>query len=175
MRNQKIYNPEERRQILENLICTYCGNTAAFNINLKLRHLLQIKKGQLEVVLFREFTDKVLRVIKHNMDRLVERCYDGRDKSFTCANCDQIETIDYHERVLDCCWNMGCFGCFYCGNWMDKGDLIETCRDCITERNGNVDLDFCEYNCPVSDTGLEEVRQHYDLTLDEMRKDLGYS
>ena len=105
MRNQKIYNPEERRQILENLICTYCGNTQAFNINLKLRHLLQIKKGQLEVMLFREFTNKVLRVIKHNMDRLVERCYDGRDKSFYCANCDQTESIDYYERVLDCCWN----------------------------------------------------------------------
>jgi len=173
MRTQKTYSPEERRYILDNLICSYCGNTEAFNINLKLRHLIQVKNGQLEVMLFKEFTDKVLSVIKRNMDKLVERCYDGK-KSFYCANCDQTESIDYHERILDCCWNMGCPGCFWCGQWMEKEDLIETCRECINEKKGNVDLDYCDYYCPASDNGLEEVRQHYDITLDEIKKELGY-
>ena len=27
---------------------------------------------------------------------------------------------------------------------------------------------------PAYDNGLEEVRQHYNITLDEMKKDLGY-
>jgi|TARA_B100000315_G_scaffold106058_1_gene97264 hypothetical protein len=154
-------------------MCTWCGNTEAFNINLKLRHLIQIKNGHLEVMLFKAFTDKVLRVIKHNMDRLIERCYDGK-KSFYCANCNNTESIDYHERVVDCCWSMGCPGCFWCGSWIDKDDLVETCTECITDRNGEVDNDYCGTYCPAYDNGLEEVRQHYNITLDEMKKDLGY-
>tara|TARA_Y100000294_G_scaffold73310_2_gene69175 strand:- start:43 stop:510 length:468 start_codon:yes stop_codon:yes gene_type:complete len=154
-------------------MCTWCGNTEAFNINLKLRHLIQIKNGHLEVMLFKAFTDKVLRVIKHNMDRLIERCYDGK-KSFYCANCNNTESIDYHERVVDCCWSMGCPGCFWCGSWIDKDDLVETCTECITDRNGEVDNDYCGTYCPAYDHGLEEVRQHYSITLDEMKKDLGY-
>ena len=155
-------------------MCTWCGNTEAFNINLKLKHLIQVKNGQLEVMLFKAFTEKVLSVIKHNMDRLVERCYDGK-KSFYCANCNNTESIDYHERVVDCCWNMGCPGCFWCGDWMDKEQLIETCRDCITKKGGEVDLDYCACYCSASDNGLEEVRQHHGITLDEMKMDLGYS
>ena len=173
MRTQKTYSPEERRLIYDNLMCTWCGNTEAFNINLKLRHLIQIKNGHLEVMLFKAFTDKVLRVIKHNMDRLIERCYDGK-KSFYCANCNNTESIDYHERVVDCCWSMGCPGCFWCGSWIDKDDLVETCTECITDRNGEVDNDYCVTYCPAYDNGLEEVRQHYNITLDEMKKDLGY-
>jgi hypothetical protein len=158
---------------MDNLICTYCGNTEAFSINLKLKHHILTKNGQLEVILLKAFTKRVLTVIKHNMDRLVERCYDGK-KSFYCANCDNSDSIDYHERVLDCCWNMGCPGCFYCGNWMEKDYLLETCSNCIQGREGNVDLQYCDYSCPESDNGLEAVRAHYGISLYDIKERLGY-
>ena len=173
MRQQKTYNPQERREIYENLMCTYCGNTDAFSINLKLKHEIQQINGQLEVMLNKAYTDKVLGVITQNLDKLVERCYDGR-RSFTCANCDQSESIDMHERVLDTCYNMGCPGCFWCGNYIDKQDLIDTCRACILERRGNVDEEYCSYSCPAYDNGLQEVRDYYDMSLRDMKRELGF-
>jgi len=48
------------------------------------------------------------------------------------------------------------------------------CNECITEKEGTIDDEECVYNCPNYDNGLTEVMDHYDLSLDIIKKNLGY-
>lgn len=170
----RTYEGDDRRYIDNNLMCTWCGNTNTFNIDLKLDHIITVKNGQLEISLCKINTNRTLNVIKENMDDLVEKCYDGEDKTFYCANCEGIDTLDYHKNIIESCYHTACLGCFHCQNYIDKSELLEICRECITENNGKVDDEFCDTICPASDFGLREIHHHYDITLHEIKTDLGY-
>lgn len=82
--------------------------------------------------------------------------------------------MDLHERAMDICFNSGCPGCWWCGEYIEKEEVVQLCSDCIISKEGQVDLEDCEYACPNYDYGLEGVRQHHGLTLEEMKRDLGY-
>jgi hypothetical protein len=116
-RTLRTYEGNNRRYIDNNLMCTWCGNTCSFNIDLKLDSIITVKNGQIEISLCKSNTKETLNVIKENMDDLVEKCYNGEDKTFYCANCDQSETIDYQDRILDYCNSSACPGCFHCQNY----------------------------------------------------------
>jgi len=78
------------------------------------------------------------------------------------------------ERLLDYCWQMGCPGCEICGNYISEEELRSLCNECILGRNGEITEDECSYLCPYHDDGLEQVRMHYDITLDDLKRDLDY-
>ena len=76
--------------------------------------------------------------------------------------------------MIDACYNMGCPGCFHCGQYIDESELRDACLSCIRDNSGNVDEDFCFSSCPHYDYGLEEVRQHYGIALEELIDEAGY-
>jgi len=172
-RTVRIYNPEERRFLEDNLYCTYCGNAAAFQIDLKLKHLLKSESGCISVELLKSYSDRVMNVIAKNVDKLLEKGWEGKPQ-FRCANCDESQSLDLQGRVYDYCSYNFCPGCFTCGIWIEKDDLINMCTECITDKDGAIEDEDCVYNCPNYDNGLTEVMDHYDLSLDIIKKDLGY-
>ena len=172
-RTARIYNPEGRRFLEENLYCTYCGNANAFQIDLKLKHLLKSESGYVSVELLKSYSDRVMNVIKNNLDRLLEKGWEGKPR-FRCANCNEAESLDLQGRVYDYCSYNFCPGCFSCGEFIKKDDLLEMCTECITEKDGAIDEEECIYNCPNYDAGLTEVMSHYDLNLGDIVKSLGY-
>ena len=173
-REIKVYPPELRRFISGNLLCPSCGNTAAFNMDLRLRHSLQINSIGLESSLDKVPTAKLLQALSQNLYKVLDKGFYEDKPKISCANCGETDYIDLLERVLDTCWNSGCPGCWWCGNWMDKEELLELCRECVISRNGEITLDDCGYGCPNSDHGLEQVRAHYGITLEDIKQDLGY-
>jgi hypothetical protein len=167
MRKVKTFDPEQRRYIEENFFCGYCGNTNQWQIDVKLKHIVRCFPDGFTVTL----DEKRVKRIKDAIQGFVRRRLD--ENRFRCANCGNTE-IEYHEYYLESCWNMDCPGCFHCGNWIDKESLIEFCKECITKHNGDITDDDCFTLCEHYDFGLSEVRDHYDLSLETMKRDLSY-
>ena len=172
-RTVRIYNPEERRFLEDNLYCTYCGNATAFQIDLKLKYFLKSESYCVSVELLKSYSDRVMNVIKNNVDKLLEKGWEGKPR-FRCANCNEAESLDLQDRVYDYCSYNFCPGCFTCGLWIEKDDLINMCTECITEKEGEIEDEDCIYNCPNYDNGLTEVMAHFSLNLEEIKKDLNY-
>ena len=172
-RTIRIYSPEERRFLEDSLYCTYCGNSNAFQIDLKLKHLLKSESGCVSVELLKSYSDRVMNIIKNNVDKLLEKGFEGKPR-FRCANCNEDQSLDLQGRVYDYCSYNFCPGCFTCGIWIEKDDLINMCTECITEKEGEVEDEDCIYNCPNYDNGLSEAMDHYSLSLQEIKKNLGY-
>jgi hypothetical protein len=172
-RTVRIYNPEERRFLENSLYCSYCGNSNAFNIDLRLKHVLKVESGNITVELLKSYSDRVMNVIKNNVDKLLEKGWEGKPR-FRCANCEESQSLDIQGRVYDYCSYNFCPGCFTCGIWIEKDDLINMCTECITDKDGAIEDEDCVYNCPNYDNGLTEVMDHYDLSLDIIKKNLGY-
>ena len=170
MRAVKYYQPEERRYLQENLQCIYCGNTTAFYVDLRLRHEVTIQADNTILIDAGKSTDRAFKNILENIYTMLEK-----DNSIIyCANCQQNEGIDLQERLLDYCWQVGCPGCDVCGSYIDKQEMIDTCTECLHDHNGCISEEDCSNICPYYQDGLEDVRTHYNITLDEIKKDAGY-
>ena len=174
-RAAKVYPPEERRYLAENLLCPSCGNTTAFAMDLRLRHSVDIQPGGLEIGLDKVPTTKLLRALQQNLHKVLNKGFLEDRPKISCANCGESESIDLLERVMDTCWNSGCPGCWWCGNYIDKTELVELCTECIISKDGEVTLEDCECACPHYDYGLTEVMNHYGISLEGLKQDLGYS
>ena len=173
MREATVFQPENRRNIERNLYCPHCGNTNQWQIDLKLMHKLQLESGGITISLDRSRVDKVLSAISRHIERMVILSEDSNKPFLHCANCSNA-SLDLHQQMLEMCYNAGCPGCFHCGNWIDEQDVRDTCLACIKNNDGDVDEDHCFTMCPHYDYGLEEVRQHYAITLQELKSDAGY-
>jgi hypothetical protein len=167
-REIKYFSPEDRRYFPENLQCVYCGNTNAFYIDLKLRH--KIESGEQGIII--NFDEKVQRIFKHLSQNMYNLLCDDR-QIIHCANCGD-SYIDNQEALIECCYQMGCPGCHVCGNYIDKGELIDICSACIRERDGDIDEEKCSEACEHYDYGLKEVRDYYEIGLKRLKEDLGY-
>ena len=168
-----VYEPEERRHTENNLFCTHCGNTHQFNMDLKLRHQVEVLAQGLTVQLEENQTGKVLKAIQDNLQKMVDKALDRDKDVFICANCEG-GMLDFHERVLESCQWTGCPGCWFCGEWMEKEDVLEMCSECITANNGDINEDDCFSLCEHYDFGLQEVWLHYGITFQSLKADLGY-
>ena len=173
MREATIYQPEVRRNIPNNVYCPYCGNTNQWQIDLRLLHNLQMGPGGIEIALDQNKAEKFLSSVQRHIDRMVFLSSDSKKPFLHCANCSNSD-IDVQEAILEMCYNTGCPGCFHCGNWIDESDVRDSCLACIKDNDGDVDEDHCFTMCPHYDYGLEEVRQHYNITLDELKTLAGY-
>jgi len=171
----KYYEPEHRRYgVANNLQCGYCGNTTAFYMNLKFRHELCVEKGSLNVSLNQQRTQHILDSISKNIWDMISKSQSDGKEIFFCANCDESESVDLQERLIDYCWQMGCPGCEVCGNYISEEELRDLCTECINERNGEITEEDCMYSCSHFDNGLIDVFNHYDITLEDLKKELGY-
>ncbi len=171
----RIYPPEERRYLAENLLCPSCGNTTAFAMDLRLRHRVDIQPGGMEIGLDKVPTTKLLRALQQNLHKVLDKGFLEEKPKISCANCGDNESVDLLERVMDTCWNSGCPGCWWCGQYISEEQVLELCSDCITSKDGEITHETCEYACPHYDYGLDEVRTHYGLTLEGLIQNLGYS
>lgn len=173
-REAKSWAPEERRYISENLFCPLCGNTTAFSLDMRLRHEVKSHPQGLEVSLHKGRTEKLTKALARNLWKILDKGFEDDKPRIICANCGDKDHVDMHERLVQVCWESGCPGCWWCGEWLEKSELIETCQNCIMERHGKVNEDDCYSICPHYESGLEQVRSHYGLTLDELKRNLGY-
>ena len=171
----KVYPPDERRNVPGNLLCPSCGNTTAFVMDLRLRHSLTMKGEGIETGLDPVPTGKLLKALERNLFRVVDKSFLEEKPRISCANCGDNESVDLLERVVDNCWSAGCPGCWYCANFLDEETVRELCTDCLIQHNGEVDAETCGYACPNFDYGLEDVRDHYGFSLDDLKKELGFS
>lgn len=167
MREATVFLPENRRSVEKNLYCPYCGNTNQWQIDLRLMHSAILESGGISVTIDEVRTKKVLTAINRHIDRMVFLSSDSNKPFLHCANCNNA-ALDMHEQMLEMCYNTGCPGCFHCGQWIDEQTVRDTCSSCIADNFGQVDEDFCFSMCPHYDYGLEEVRQHYSITLAEL-------
>ncbi len=173
-RQSKFYPPEERRFFEENIQCVYCGNTTAFNIDLRLRHEISvINSGQLAVSINKTKINRILKTLAKNIQNLIDKAQEHDRAIITCANCKE-SNVENQWRLIDYCWQLGCGGCEICANYIEESDLREYCLDCIAETKGSITDEECSYSCPNFDFGLEAVRIHYNITLDELKRELGY-
>ena len=173
MREVKIYEPEDRRYVENNLYCQSCGNTNQWQIDLKLKYNVESSPTGLLFNLESNRTRMVLSAIENNIVQMLERSYNRSKPTFRCANCDNT-ILDFHERVLESCYYLECPGCFKCGQWIDKEWLIELCTECINEKEGKITEDDCACFCPHFPDGLGEVRDHYKISLGDLKRQLGY-
>ena len=111
MRQVKVYSPEERKYLEDSLYCSYCGNATAFQIDLKLKHLITSSAGSLSIELLKSYTDKVMSIISRNVEKLLEKGWEGKPR-FRCANCHEDTALDTMGRTYEYCSYNGCFGCF---------------------------------------------------------------
>jgi hypothetical protein len=169
MRDVKVYEPEERRYVVNNLYCFYCGNTHQWQIDLKLKHVVECSTEGLIVGIEEQRTRKIFHSIERKICWLLEKS----KPLFRCANCGNMG-LELQEWMLDSCYNLECPGCFHCQNWMDKEMLIELCSDCIHKKKGIITDDDCRTICDYHPDGLGEVRDHYDVSLENLKYELGY-
>ena len=173
-RTPRIYSPEGRDEFVENgLYCPMCGNNKAFSIDLKLKHVITPTNDGLLTELLEAFTNRVLDVIVTNLDKLIERGWEGRPV-VRCANCGSDEELDLQGRIWDYCANMCCPGCWHCNSWIDESEVVELCTQCIQSKEGAIEEDDCIYQCDWNDSGLLEVLDHYGLTVNGLKERLGY-
>ena len=168
MRKVKTFDPEQRRHVEENFYCGYCGNTNQWQIDVRLRHIVEILPDGFSVSLDEKKANRLANALQGFVRRNID------ENRFRCANCGNTE-IEYQAFYLESCWNNYCPGCWHCGNWIEKDLLISLCEDCITKHNGDITEDDCFTICEHYDFGLSEVRDHYDIKLESLKQDLGYS
>ncbi len=173
MREIKYYPPTKRRQVENNLQCLGCGNTHAFFIDLRLRHQVNaLPQGCLSVALD-ERVRKTLANLEKNIAGIVNKGQDLEMPYIRCANC-RDGSIFLQEELIENCWQTGCPGCSTCGMYISKQEMIDFCTHCIIERDGNIEEDDCCTFCPYFEHGLGEVRDHYDVSLSELKNELGF-
>jgi hypothetical protein len=157
----------------QNLYCYCCGNKHQWQIDLRLIHTVIVDEGNILIELDSGQTTRVLSSIERNLQLWLEKSSTRIRSIFHCAMChnDELET---RENALENCYNVGCPGCVHCENYIDIDEMKEICIRCIQEYDGDLDDDYCNSCCPHFDYGLEPVRQHYNVTLDELIKEAGY-
>jgi len=172
----KYYEPEERRyDVINNLQCMYCGNTTAFYMDLRLRHQIDVQHdGLISIELNRKITGRVFDSIAKNIWTIIDKSKTEGRELIHCANCHDSESLDFQERLLEWCWQRGCPGCDVCGDYISAEEIAELCSECIRERDGKVTEDDCYTTCSHYDDGLLNVLEHYGLTLEKLKNDLGY-
>jgi len=168
MRKVKTFDPHQRRHLEDNFYCSYCGNTNQWQIDVRLRHIVEIVPDGFSVIL----DENKAKRLSNALQGFVRRNID--ENRFRCANCGNTE-IDYHYCYLESCWNTDCPGCFHCGNYIEKDLLISLCEDCINKHNGDITEDDCVTLCEHYDFGLSEVREHYNINLESLKRGLGYT
>jgi hypothetical protein len=170
----RSYEPEDRTFQENGLYCTHCGNTNAWTISLRLKHKLESMSGRLSVGLDKLQTKKIMYAIESNLVNMVDKSINEDKAIFQCANCEN-SWIDFQEQITESCLWGGCLGCFHCGQWIEKEEMMDLCSECITDRKGDVDEDFCTSGCcPASDFGLMELHDHYKTNLKEIKESLGW-
>ena len=165
MREVKIFQPGDRREAINNLYCHYCGNVNQWQMDVRMRHTIVVESNGIAVALDEQRAKKLLCAIERNVSRILYRSESTEKPLFKCANCGNAE-LDMHENAVETCYNLGCPGCFDCGSWIDEEYLRELCEACIKDNAGEVDEEHCFNMCPHFDYGLEQVRQHYAITLE---------
>ena len=175
-RTARYYEPADRRYGFDNnLQCTYCGNTTAFYMDLRLRHQIEVQQdGLVSVELNQQKTQRVFASISKNIWAIIDKSKMEDREIIHCANCHDSESVDFQVRILDWCWQMGCPGCDICGEYIPEEDVTELCSECIREHDGQVSEDDCQCRCPHYDDGLLNVLDHYGITLEKLKTDLGY-
>lgn len=172
-REIKYYTPEERRFVLDNLQCHRCGNTNAFCIDLRLGHTIEVlPTGELSIELDQR-AEQIFNILSRRIWSIVEKGNYNDNPLISCANCGD-GYVDMQERLLDWCNNMGCPGCDVCGNYIDEEELRNLCLPCISEHNGDITEEDCSYHCPYYEDGLGNVRAHYSITMNELKREVGY-
>lgn len=174
MRDVKIYEPEQRRYVPSNLFCTYCGNTNQWQIDLRLHYEVNATNDGTSFGPDQNRTQRILHKIEQNIYQMLMRSYDRDKPLLRCANCGNT-MLEMHEQVLEICWSSDCPGCFFCNNYIAKENLVELCTSCIYDNEGHITDDECSYLCPHYDNGLGAVREHYNLSLDELKRMCGFS
>ena len=170
MNTPRVFMPGERREVPGNLFCHYCGNTNQWQMDIRIRHLVNNNGDSITIEIDRTKADRLINAVERNMVRMLERSNDRIRPLFHCANCGNAE-LDTHENAIETCGYTGCPGCFSCGNFIDEDEMRELCSACISDNAGEVDEEFCYNQCPWFDYGLEDVRQHYKVTLDDLIKE----
>ena len=173
MRMVKVFHPDQRRWATNNLYCYSCGNTHQWQIDLRLKHIVEVLPEGTMIYIDENRTKKIIHAIESNIHRILARSADRDKEIFRCANCGNNE-LEFQETMSENCYNFGCPGCWHCGNFIEKEWMLELCTECITSREGNIDEEDCFNICPHFDYGLSEVREHYNITLDELKHSLGY-
>ena len=143
-------------------------------MDLKLRHRLISKPEGIEIGLDPVPTGKLLKALERNLYRVVDKGLLEDKPKISCANCGELDSVDLLERVLDTCWNSGCPGCWWCGQFIDEETVHELCSECLISRNGKIDAEYCECSCPHFDYGLESVRSHYGFSIEDLKTELGF-
>ena len=170
MKSPRVFMPEERRNVANNLFCHYCGNTNQWQMDVRVLHKIIGGTDGISCEFDMDKVNKLLNAVERNMARMLERSNDRIRPLFHCANCGNAE-LDTHESAVETCGYTGCPGCFSCGNFIDEDEMRELCLTCIADNAGEVDEEFCYNQCPWFDYGLEDVRQHYAVTLDDLIKE----
>ena len=141
---------------------------------MKLKNEVQTSSTGLIVGLNRNRQKKIEKSLSSNIYRIVDKYHETGKEIVMCSNCEMSEGVDFQERIIDYCWQMGCPGCWHCGFFIDVEEVQTLCSECIRERKGNIDEDDCSTICPNYDQGLSEVREHYGLDLEELKREQGY-
>ena len=170
----KSWEPEVRRYISENLFCPMCGNTIAFGLEMRLKYNVESLPQGLEVGLSKDLTNKLTKALAKNLWKILDNGFENDKPRIICANCGDRYGVDMHERYVQACWESGCPGCWWCGEYIEESEILECCQNCIVDHHGNIDDDDCYNTCENYESGLEQVRAHYGLTLDGLKRDMGY-
>ena len=155
------------------MYCQFCGNTHQWQIDLKLRYEIESSPSGLLFSLEPNRTKRILSAIENNVYNMLVKSYYQEKPIFRCANCDNT-TLDIHELIIENCYFLECPGCFHCDQWITKEWMIELCSECIRDKQGMVDEDYCSIYCPHFENGMAEVREHYTLSLGDIKRQLGY-
>ena len=173
-RASKTWEPEERRHVEGNLQCQWCGNTSGFSIDMKLKHEVESSASGLSVGLNRDRQKRIEKSLTSNIHRIVDKYHETGKEIVRCSNCEMSEGIDFQERIIDYCYQMGCPGCWHCGMYVDEEEVISLCTECLRDKQGNIDEEDCLTICPHYDQGLSDVREHYGIDFNEIKRSLGY-
>ena len=170
----KTWEPEDRRYVEGNLQCQWCGNTTGFSIDMKLKHEVALSSSGLIVGLNSDKQKRIEKSLSSNIHRIVDKYHETGREIVKCSNCDTSEGVDFQERIIDYCWQMGCPGCWHCGEYIEEEEVRSLCSECIREREGRIDEDDCSIICPHYYQGLSEVGERYGLDLEKLKREQGY-
>ncbi len=173
MRDVKLFEELDRRDIANNLYCYYCGNTNQWQMDIRVQYIVENADDGIAFQMDPVRSKRILDAVQRNVNRMINHSNIDTKPIFHCANCGNDE-LEVFEAMQENCWNMGCPGCDHCCNWIDEDELRNLCSSCIEHHQGKVDEDHCFNLCPHYDFGLEQVRQHYAITLDELIREAGY-
>ncbi len=173
-RQIKYYEPEQRTYHENNLMCSMCGNSVCFFIDLRLRHVIEVSSsGNLIISIDPKIVDRVSKGLARNVMNLIEKATYLENPVIRCANC-QDGLVDSQYQLLEYCGQLGCFGCPTCGDYQSLDIIKELCFECIRKHDGKISDEECGYICEHYDWGLSHVRDHYNVTLEDFKRELGY-